>query len=320
MSHLVTLDEYKTALGITTADDDARHDAALEAASEAVLNYTDRDFLKTLTGGTNEVQTITFTPTPTGGHYTLTFEGQTTGNIQPTATAATVQNKLDSLSTIPTGAVSVSGAEGGPYTVTFQNELGSQNVATLVAADTFTGSGNPAVVIATSTPGVAGTSVEDRTFWLEPGSAFLEIDDCTVVNDVSGIGVATWEERSEGPAAAFGVYTYIQFEGAYSTSPEMGFTRNEDIFGVQSWATVGTEVTVNADWGWSSVPQDVKRAVIWTAASFEKDTQNPYGSLTAKTVAEVSESYFVQQPALIPQDPVPLQAQGLLLPYRRVML
>lgn len=320
MSHIVSLDEYKTALGITGTADDARHDAALSAAEQAVLNFTDRDFYKVLTGGTDEVQTVSLTGNPTGGHFTLTFDGETTSNIQHDATATTVHTRLESLGTVPADSIAVTGNAGGPWTITFENELGSKNVSTLTGADTLTGGTSPAVSVSTTTQGVTGSSVEDRTFWLEPGSAFLEIDDCTVVNSVTGVGVSTWEERSEGPAAAFGVYTYIQFEGVYTASPEMGFTRNEDIFGVTNLTTTGTEVTVNADWGWDAVPSDVKRAVIWTAASFEKDTQNPYAALTAKTVAEVSETYFMPQPALIPQEPVPMQAQGLLLPYRRVMM
>lgn len=320
MSHLVTLDEYKTALGITTTADDAKHEAALSAAEQAVVNFTQRDFTKTLVGGTNEVQTVTLTGNPTGGHFTLTYYGSTTSNIQHNASATTVQSRLENLDTIPTGAVSVTGPNGGPYVVTFVGELGSQDVPTMTGADTMTGGTSPAVSIAVTTAGVAGSSTADRTFWLEPGSAFLEIDDCTVVNDVTGLGIATWEERSEGPSAAHGIYTYIQLEAGYQTSVEMGFERNEDIFGTQQASTLGTEVTVNADWGWGFVPADVQRAIIWTAASFEKDTDNPYGSLSAKSVAEVSETYYVAPPAVVTPEAVPMQAQALLLPYRRLVL
>lgn len=320
MSYLVTLAEYKTALGITTDAEDARHDAALSAAEQAVLNFTDRDFYKVLKGGTDEIQTVTVTGSPTGGHFKLAFEGQQTGNIVPTATAAAVEERLLALNTIPAGAVAVTGNAGGPWTVTFQGALGSQNVPSLTATSSLTGGTAPSVAIATPTPGVVGSSIEERTFWLEPGSTFLEIDDCTEVTDVSGSAIATWEERSEGPAAAFGVYTYIQFEAAYTTSPEMGFSRNEDVFGISRFSTVGTEVTVTADWGWSLVPEDVKRAVIWTAASFEKDTQNPYGALSSKSVAEVSESYYMvaANPNFLDEG-IPAKVQSLLFPYRRVL-
>lgn len=209
MPDLVTLEEYKEALSITTEADDDKHETAIAAAEQAVTNYTSRDFLK------------------------------------------------------------------------------------------------------------ADPSVGERKFWLEPGSSFLEIDDCTEVTDVSGLGIATWEERSEGPAAAHGVYTYIQLEASYQTSVEMGFERNEDIFGTQQASTLGTEVTVTADWGWGSVPENVKRAIVWTAASFEVDTDNPYGALSSKSVAEVSETYYIP-PAMPSPTAVPANAQALLEPYRRV--
>jgi hypothetical protein len=321
VSQLVTLDEYKTALGITGTVDDAKHDAALSAAEQAVVNFTQRDFTKTLVGGVNEVQTVSLTGNPTGGHFTLTFNEQTTSNIQHNASAATVLGKLENLSTIAAGAITVTGSAGGPWTVTFIGELGSQNVPTITGADTLTGGTSPAVSVSTATAGVAGTSVADRTFWLEPGSLFLEIDDCTVINDVTGLGIASWEERSEGPSAAHGIYTYIQLETSYLTSVEMGFERNEDIFGTSLSNTLGTEVTVNADWGWGSVPSDVKRAIIWTAASFEVETDNPYGSLSSKSVAEVSESYYI--PPVInsaTMEAVPFNARSILEPYRRINL
>lgn len=65
--------------------------------------------------GTDEVQTVTVTAT--GGTFTLSFGGQSTGNIAEDASAATVETALEALSTID--GVSVSGSDGGPWTVTF---------------------------------------------------------------------------------------------------------------------------------------------------------------------------------------------------------
>lgn len=44
MASLVTLDRYKVAIGETTDDHDERYQDILDAASQAVLNFTDRDF------------------------------------------------------------------------------------------------------------------------------------------------------------------------------------------------------------------------------------------------------------------------------------
>lgn len=105
-----------------------------------------------MTAGTAEVQTITITGAPTGGTFTLTFSGQTTAPVAFDATGAIVQGALNALSNLD--GVIVTGAAGGPYTVTFPAELG--NAAQLTADDSgLTGGTDPAVGVATTTPGVA---------------------------------------------------------------------------------------------------------------------------------------------------------------------
>lgn len=108
--------------------------------------------------GTNEVQTVTITGSPTGGTFTLTFDGQTTAAIAHNATAATVRAALEALSNIPTGDVTVTGSAGGPYTVTFVGSLGGKNQPAMTATASLTGGSGPAVAIATQTPGVAGAT------------------------------------------------------------------------------------------------------------------------------------------------------------------
>ncbi|MFH1302325.1 MAG: hypothetical protein ABIK07_14790 [Planctomycetota bacterium] len=87
--------------------------------------------------GTNEIQTITLLGSPTGGSFTLDFDGQVTGNIALDASAATLQTALEALPNIDPGDVSVSGADGGPWTVEFQGNLSDTDVALLLADDTL---------------------------------------------------------------------------------------------------------------------------------------------------------------------------------------
>jgi hypothetical protein len=109
---------------------------------------------------TNEVQTVTITGSPTGGTFTLTFGGQTTGAIAYNAAASAVQTALEALSTIGVGNVVVSGSAGGPYTVNFVNDLGNTNVAAMTASGaSLTGGTSPGVTIATATAGVQGRVV-----------------------------------------------------------------------------------------------------------------------------------------------------------------
>src|SRR5690606_36156112 len=79
--------------------------------------------------GVDEVQTITLSTAPTGGTWTITFQGQTTGELDHNADAATVESELESLSNIDEVTVvrSGSGTAASPYkyTITFEDP-GSQ--------------------------------------------------------------------------------------------------------------------------------------------------------------------------------------------------
>ncbi len=109
-------------------------------------------------GATTEVQTITVTGSPTGGTFTVTYAGQTTAAIAYNATAATVLTRLEALSNIDSGDVTVTGDAGGPYTVTFDADLG--NVAEFTASGaSLTGGSSPAVAIATTASGQTGFGV-----------------------------------------------------------------------------------------------------------------------------------------------------------------
>lgn len=109
-----------------------------------------------LAHGTDEVQTITITGTPTGGSFTLSYGGQTTGLINHNANAAAVQAALEALSSIGAGNVSCGGGAlpGTPVTVTFLKSLGGQNVALMTDNDAgLTGGTAPAVAVTETTPG-----------------------------------------------------------------------------------------------------------------------------------------------------------------------
>jgi hypothetical protein len=121
------------------------------------------------TQGTNEVQTLTITGTPTGGSFTVTstitgysrltadnnFTG-TTVAVAYNATAAVLQAALETI--LGVGNVVCA---GGPFpgtacTITFQGELAVTNVAALSTTDSLTGGSTPASAISTTTAGVNG--------------------------------------------------------------------------------------------------------------------------------------------------------------------
>lgn len=105
--------------------------------------------------GTNEVQTVTIGGAPTGGTFTLTYSGQTTAAIAFDASSRDVKNAIEALSNIGDGDVKATGSAGGPYTVTFQGDLSSTNVAAMTATASLTGGTTPGVTIETATAGAA---------------------------------------------------------------------------------------------------------------------------------------------------------------------
>jgi hypothetical protein len=107
----------------------------------------------------NEVQTLT-----EGGSgltsFTVTFGGQTTSSLAALATAAQVQAALEALSTIGAGNITVTGAAGGPYTLTFIGVFAGTDVAQVTATPTGgTGTVTPATGTAGGTEGSGGLEV-----------------------------------------------------------------------------------------------------------------------------------------------------------------
>lgn len=115
--------------------------------------------------GTDEVQTITFGGTPTGGTFKLSYQGQVTANITWSATNSTlvanIDAALEALSTIGTGnmttAVGTMTAGIGTITLTFAGTLAKAAVPNIaVNANALTGT-SPTIAIVETTPGVDAT-------------------------------------------------------------------------------------------------------------------------------------------------------------------
>lgn len=190
----VTLDTHSySAVAIPDEDDVLEmQDFAtqvLAPQTKAVAEDLEDVVAAVLTGATTtaEVQTVTITGTPTSGNFTLTYRSQTTANIAYNATAATMQTRLNALSTISEGGVTVGGGPGPgtPYTVTFDPELG--DVTQMTAAHTFSGGTTPNVAVTTSTPGAAGSI----------GEVTVSTWDGTAANDPALGLIDGWEYLTE---------------------------------------------------------------------------------------------------------------------------
>lgn len=113
----------------------------------------------------NEIQTLTITGSPTGGSFTLTYDGQTTDSISFDATAADVQAALEALSNIGPGNVI---CDGGPLpdnevTIEFVRDLGQQSLSLITSTDSLTGGTDPATSIVETVAGMdlLGTYTDD---------------------------------------------------------------------------------------------------------------------------------------------------------------
>ena len=122
---------------------------------------------------TNEVQTLTVTGAPTGGTFTITWSGQTTAALAYNATAAQVQAALVALSNIAPGDVVVTGAAGGPWTLTWGGTQLGEDVAAPTTTESFTGGTSPDITIATATAGGAAATADGADVFA--GFLFTEV-------------------------------------------------------------------------------------------------------------------------------------------------
>lgn len=110
----------------------------------------------------NDVQTVSITGSPTGGTFTLTFNGQTTTAIPFNASAAVVAAALAALSNVGGGNVSASGGPepGTPVVVTFIGLLGNVVQPAMTAnSGGLTGGSSPTATVTHTTPGTTGESI-----------------------------------------------------------------------------------------------------------------------------------------------------------------
>lgn len=97
----------------------------------------------------NEVQTLSITGTPTGGTFTISYAGQTTGAIAYNANAATVQTALLALSNLDTDDVVCTGGSlpGTAISMTFSGTLANTDVAALTTTSSLTGGTSPLISV-----------------------------------------------------------------------------------------------------------------------------------------------------------------------------
>lgn len=138
-------------------------------------------------GRSNEVQTLT--STATGGTVTFKFDNSPASATVPSTavgfTAAAVQTALEGLDNINPGDVTVTGAAGGPLTVTFGGRYVGQDVPALTVDNTSATGGT--VVVAAPTAGGSATTNGQQTL---AGHLFTAAETITFPRDTSTANIA----------------------------------------------------------------------------------------------------------------------------------
>jgi hypothetical protein len=84
----------------------------------------DLTYYTSIPSAVNDSYSVTLTGA-SSGQWKLSVSGVSTPGQNTNISAATVQGNLENLSTVGVGNVSVTGANGGPFTITFQGALGA---------------------------------------------------------------------------------------------------------------------------------------------------------------------------------------------------
>ncbi len=143
------MDQRCLICGLQYWDNDSSVDLTIAATAFTVTGYSG-----TLSAAVNEVQLLTKTGTISGGSYTITLDGKTTGAIAYDATAATTQAALDALANVETADIVVTGGPIGTGNVTFTfsgTNYAGRNAGALSITSSLTGGGSAA--FSTSTEG-----------------------------------------------------------------------------------------------------------------------------------------------------------------------
>lgn len=164
----------------------------------------------TIPAGVNEVQVVSLTGAPTGGTFTLTFDGQETTDLDFDSDAAAITAALEALSNIGAGDVSVTllGLDPFPsWEIEFTSALAIQDVAELVGdGANLTGGESTDVDVTTTTAGTSFDGTEVSFLVSADGSTFAPLYDA----DNAAVSVVVTQGRSYQFPTAVGHFAYAK--------------------------------------------------------------------------------------------------------------
>ena len=203
--------------------------------------------------GTNEVQRISVTGSPSSGGSTLTYSGQTTASIAYNSTAANVKSKLVALSNIGPADIIASGGPlpATPIDIEFVGNLGGQNVAQMTVTDSITGGD---MTVTTTTAGVASDDTTEKAITVYP----VDADGLPVSDEIKATVLAELEAVSEINFLYFvRDPNYNSVDVGYVAVPKRGYTDEQMIAACDGQLA---DYLSPADWGrtqferWENLP------------------------------------------------------------------
>jgi hypothetical protein len=152
----------------------------------------------------------------------------------------------------------------------------------------------------------------------------LEIDDCSVVNSVA-VAPNNWSagrtlDSSEWIADDMDaeVFSWLEVFSIFlwsGGSPVMGFKNNLDQYPARFYPTI---LTVNAVWGWTQIPLQVKQAAVIAVTDLSSTTSGNISTSQSQSIASYSTSTSLRGVLLLPESALPYKAQALLDRYAKI--
>jgi hypothetical protein len=139
--------------------------------------------------GSDAVQTVVLTGTPTAGAYKLQFESSQTADLAFNADAAAVQAALEALPNLGVGNVTAAAGAVGSTVVTFTGTKGKQPVQPLTVASSTLDAG-ATLAVEQTTPGVAPSGVGSAK-----GALLIDTENGKLYQNEGTAAAPTWVAR-----------------------------------------------------------------------------------------------------------------------------
>lgn len=232
-----------------------------------------RDYLDQLPA--SALQRVTISGAPTGGSFTLAYDGTATAAIAYNATAAAVRSALETIPAIADLVENVAGPAGGPWVVTFAAELGN-NASPLVAVSSLTGGTAPAIAVDQALDAVLDQVLERATDTARQflrdatGDPLLDYGDYAAASTRIVRGYSTLYLRV--PPHQAGSLSLVEYESAasppaYTPISDSYLDENGYIYRAAGWS--GQRYRLTAAWGYGpTVPPSVVQVVLELAANY----------------------------------------------------